>query len=112
MSSLPSVDDANFQSEVLDSEDLVMVDFWAPWCGPCRMQTPLLEKLASARDDVKIVKLNVDESPKTAATYGIRSIPTLALFKGGKPVLGTLGLQNEANLTKLIDEAKKKAAEA
>jgi thioredoxin 1 len=111
MSNSPqSADDTTFKSRVLEAEDYVLVDFWAPWCGPCRMQSPVLEKFAGNREDVSVVKVNVDESPKTASRYGIQSIPTLVVFKAGKPVLGAMGLQREGNLGKLVDEAKKRAA--
>jgi len=101
-----SADDTTFKTQVLEADDMVLVDFWAPWCGPCRMQSPVLEKFASSREDLSVVKVNVDESPQTASRYGIQSIPTLVVFKGGKPVLGTMGLQNAKNLGRLVEEAK------
>ena len=76
--------DASFESDVLKSSAPVVVDFWAEWCGPCRMIAPALEEIAGANDKVKIVKLNVDENPRTAEKYGIMSIPTLMLFKNGE----------------------------
>jgi thioredoxin 1 len=82
--------DDNFESEVLQSDKLVLIDFWAPWCGPCKAIGPIVEELAAQlKDSVKMMKLNVDESQKTAINYGVRSIPTLILFKDGK-VLDTL----------------------
>jgi thioredoxin 1 len=90
---LPDVTDASFQSEVLDSDTPVLVDFWAPWCGPCRVVHPILEEIAAERDDVRIVSLNVDDNQQTAARYEVLSIPTLILFKGGaesKRVVGAL----------------------
>jgi thioredoxin 1 len=87
------VTDANFQAEVLDSETPVLVDFWAPWCGPCRVVHPILEEMANERDDVKIVSLNVDENQDTASAYDVLSIPTMILFKGGdaaKRVVGAM----------------------
>ena len=81
---LVEVTDNNFQAEVIESADAVLVDFWAPWCGPCRVIAPALEELDSERDDVRIVKLNVDENPETAAKYSVMSIPTMLLFKNGE----------------------------
>jgi thioredoxin 1 len=77
------VTDANFQAEVIESETPVLVDFWAPWCGPCRMVAPVLQEIAAERDDVRIVKLNTDDNPHTAANYGILAIPTMLLFRNG-----------------------------
>lgn len=89
--SLNDVTDANFQAEVIESEKPVLVDFWAPWCGPCRVVAPVLEELAGERDDLRIVKLNVDENQQTAQTFQVLSIPTLILFKGGQPVKKVVG---------------------
>ena len=84
MGAITDVTDSNFQAEVLESETPVLVDFWAPWCGPCRIVHPVLEQIAQERGDaLRIVKLNVDENQQTAMTYEILSIPTLILFKGG-----------------------------
>ncbi len=86
-------------------QGLTLVDFWAPWCGPCRMQTPVLEQLASKIEDrATIAKVNVDEEPDLAAEYAIRSIPALILFKDGEPVQQLVGLQQESKLQALIDE--------
>jgi thioredoxin 1 len=90
---LPDVTDSTFQSEVLDSESAVLVDFWAPWCGPCRVVHPILEEMDAERDDLRVVSLNTDENQDTAARYEVLSIPTLILFKGGqeaKRVIGAL----------------------
>src|SRR5256714_12279938 len=81
---ITDVSDTNFQAEVLESETPVLVDFWAPWCGPCRIVAPHLEELNSEREDLRVVKLNTDENPQTAATYNVMSIPTLLLFKDGQ----------------------------
>jgi thioredoxin 1 len=88
---LSEVTDANFTAEVIESEGPVLVDFWAPWCGPCRVVAPVLEEIASERPDLRIVKLNVDDNQQTAAQYQVLSIPTLILFKGGAPVKTVVG---------------------
>jgi thioredoxin 1 len=89
---ISEVGDHNFQAEVIESETPVLVDFWAPWCGPCRMVAPVLEEIGAEKGDaLKIVKLNVDENQQTAMTYEVLSIPTLILFKNGaiaKKVVG------------------------
>ncbi len=88
---LNEVTDANFQAEVIESEKPVLVDFWAPWCGPCRVVGPVLEEIASEREDLRIVKLNVDENQQTAAAFQVLSIPTMILFKGGAAVKTVVG---------------------
>ena len=90
---ITEVTDANFQTEVLEADGPVLVDFWAPWCGPCRVVAPVLEEINAEREDLKIVKLNTDENQVTASQYQILSIPTLMLFKQGqvaKTVVGAL----------------------
>lgn len=94
--------DANFETDVLKSDKPVLVDFWAPWCGPCKMIGPVIEKLSGELSNVKIGKLNVDDNPGTAQEYGVMSIPTLILFKGGKAVAKTMGLQPEPKLREFI----------
>ena len=84
MADIIEVTDASFQAEVIESETPVLVDFWAPWCGPCRVVAPVLEEIAQERDDVRIVKLNVDENQVTAAEYQVLAIPTMILFKNGQ----------------------------
>ena len=97
------VSDANFESEVLKAAGPVVVDFWAEWCGPCRMIAPALEEIAgSLGDKVKIVKLNVDESPHTATKYGIQSIPTLMIFKNGQMASRQIGAAPKQKLEQWI----------
>ena len=88
---MTEVTDSNFQVEVLESETPVLVDFWAPWCGPCRVIAPHLEELNEEQDNLRVVKLNVDDNQQTAARYQVLSIPTLILFKGGQPAKTLIG---------------------
>ncbi len=97
--------DANFQKEVLESVVPVLVDFWAPWCGPCRMVAPVVEKLADVyAGKLKVVKLNTDENMQTASQYGIMSIPTLGIFEGGRMVDGVIGAVPEKTLRAKLEE--------
>jgi thioredoxin 1 len=99
------VTDSNFRTEVLESELPVMVDFWAAWCGPCRMVAPIVEELAGEYDGkLKVCKLNVDENHDTAKEYGIMSIPTLLMFKGGKVAERLVGAMPKAEFKKQIDK--------
>ncbi len=106
MSNLTHVTDANFEAEVIKSSVPVLVDFWAEWCGPCRMIAPVLEDLAKDyAGKVKIVKLNVDENTVSAATYGVRGIPTLLLFKNGEVVGTKVGALPKGQLAAFIDSS-------
>ena len=100
------VSDSTFESEVLKAAGPVVVDFWAEWCGPCRMIAPALEEIAGSLDGkVKIVKLNVDENPQTAAKYGIQSIPTLMIFKDGQMASRQIGAAPKGKLEQWITTA-------
>ena len=102
---LPDVTDASFQAEVLDGETPVLVDFWAPWCGPCRVVHPILEEMAAEREDLTIVSLNVDDNQVTAARYEVLSIPTLILFKDGDEVKRVVGAMPKRRLESELEPA-------
>jgi thioredoxin 1 len=107
MANVAEFTDANFQQEVLQSAEPVLVDFWAPWCGPCRMIAPVVEELASEYGgSVKVGKLNIDDSPSAAQNYGVSSIPTLMVFKGGDVIERFVGVQPKAKLQQALDAAK------
>ena len=95
--------DANFSAET--EAGLTLVDFWAPWCGPCRVVAPVLEELAGERSDLRIVKLNVDDNQQTAAKYEVLSIPTMILFKGGQPVKKVIGAYPKKRLEAELETA-------
>jgi thioredoxin 1 len=101
---LPSVSDDSFQAEVLEAGRPVLVDFTASWCPPCRVMKPVLAELAAERPDLGIVQLDVDEHQRTAATYGVLSMPTFMLFRGGRPVLQLVGARPKARLARELDE--------
>ena len=102
---LPDVTDGNFQSEVLEAEQPVLVDFWAPWCGPCRVVHPILEEIAAEREDLRIVSINTDENQQTAARFEILSIPTLILFKDGAEAKRVIGAMPKRRLEAELEPA-------
>ena len=105
MSTAPAVTDASFEQDVLKSEVPVLVDFWAPWCGPCRMVAPIVDEIAKEFEgQIKVFKLNTDENPNVASQYGIRSIPTLMLFKGGQKVETVVGAVPKPTLSGTISK--------
>ena len=98
--------DSNFEDLVINSDVPVLVDFWAPWCGPCRAVAPLLEELAGEyAERAKVVKVNVDEEQQVASTLGIRAIPTIMLFSGGKQKASVVGAQPKTELAQMLDQA-------
>jgi thioredoxin 1 len=105
MGNLPAVTDNSFQAEVIESDQPVLVDFWAPWCGPCRMVHPVLEEIASERPDLKIVSLNIDENQHTGAAYEVLSIPTLILFKNGQIAKKVIGAYPKKRLEAELEPA-------
>ncbi len=97
--------DQNFEDEVIKNEQAVLVDFWAPWCAPCRIVSPIIEELAKEYEGkLKVGKVNVDENPNSASRFGIMSIPSILIFKNGKPVKTMIGAQSKENFKKGIDE--------
>src|SRR3954463_53072 len=106
MASISEVSDSNFQAEVLEADTPVLVDFWAPWCGPCRMVAPVLEEIAGERgDQLKIVKLNVDDNQQTAAAFEVLSIPTMILFKHGQVAAKVIGAMPKKRLEQELEPA-------
>ena len=93
----------NFEAEVMQSEKTVLVDFWASWCGPCRMLSPIVDEIAEERTDIKVGKVNVDEQEELAMRYGIMSIPTLIVFKNGEIAKKTMGVQPKAAILGLLE---------
>ena len=100
--SVININNNNFQDEVMHSEKLILLDFWASWCGPCRMVNPIVDEIAAERSDIKVCKINVDEQPELAAQFGVMSIPTLVVMKNGRIVNQTVGARPKAQILALL----------
>lgn len=92
----------NFQSEVLQSDKTVLIDFWAQWCGPCRMLSPVVDEIANEQTDIKVCKVNIDDEPELATQFGVMSIPTLVVIKDGKVVNQSVGVQPKENILTMV----------
>ena len=92
----------NFQSEVINSDKPVLLDFWAPWCGPCRMVVPIIDEIAAERSDIKVGKVNVDEEPELASQFGVMSIPTLVVMKNGKIINQAMGVRSKQAILAML----------
>jgi len=101
------VDAANFENEVMNSDKLVLIDFYADWCGPCKSMAPRVEEYAAENTDVKVVKINIDQSPDLAAAFGVKSIPTLVTMKNGVAIFGAVGAVPKSGIAKLVDDSFK-----
>ena len=100
--SVININNNNFQDEVMHSEKLVLLDFWASWCGPCRMVSPIVDEIAAERSDIKVCKINVDEQPELAARFGVMSIPTLVVMKGGKVANQMVGARPKSQILAML----------
>ena len=104
MSNVINITDGNFEREVLQSDVPVLIDFWAEWCGPCKVLGPVIDEVSNEISNIKFTKLNIDENPETAPKYGIRGIPTILLFKNGELKTTSVGVLTKSELNKLLDD--------
>ncbi|MDP3447232.1 MAG: thioredoxin [Eubacteriales bacterium] len=98
-----NITNANFKEEVLESDKKVLVDFWASWCGPCRMVSPIVEEIAAENSAIKVAKINIDEQPQLASQYGVMSIPTLMVFENGEAADKAVGARNKAFILQMLE---------
>ena len=98
-----NITNANFKQEVLDSEKKVLVDFWAPWCGPCRLVSPIVDEIAEENAAIKVAKINIDEQPQLASQYGVMSIPTLLVFENGDVIEKAVGARNKSFILQMLE---------